>query len=198
MDYETFGEHQWPETGIFDFLAHLPDAVLKMPGYEFLTPSEVSQRHQAVATLDVPTYTSWADKERDTSAWLGNHLQDASAASVYALEKRALATKDEELIHLWSKLQTSDHFYYMATKWLEDGAVHKYFNPYSSPYDAFIYFANAVNELRWRLDELDRRKKDKKRLVRRTRRPKLVPQPTPLHRQPSVPGLPALEETAAL
>jgi alpha-amylase len=150
MDYETFGEHQWAETGIFDFLAHLPEKALSR-GFQFQTPAEVSAAYRPVATLDVPDYVSWADTERDTTAWLGNHMQNAATKACYALEQPLLATRDPALLHAWGKLQTSDHFYYMCTKFWADGDVHKYFSPYVSPYDAFVYYCNALNELRWRL-----------------------------------------------
>ncbi len=149
MDYETFGEHQWASTGIFEFLRHLPETIWRHPDYEFLTPSQVSKKFTPKAELDIHHPISWADMERDVSAWLGNSLQDSAIEFVYAMEKDVLATKDDTLIHAWRKLQTSDHFYYMCIKWFNDGDVHKYFNPYDSPYDAFIYFTNAVNQLRW-------------------------------------------------
>jgi alpha-amylase len=149
MDYETFGEHQWECSGIFEFLRHLPDAVLRHPDASFLTPTEVARRYRPIAELDVPNPVSWADSERDTSAWLGNPMQDAAAELTYSLEKEVLATRDEGLIHAWRKLQTSDHFYYMCTKFWADGDVHKYFSPYESPHDAFVYHANALNQLRW-------------------------------------------------
>jgi alpha-amylase len=149
MDYETFGEHQWEESGVFEFLRHLPAAVLKHPDFEFLTPSEVAAKFRPKAELDIEGLVSWADAERDVSAWLGNHLQDAAAAYIYRMEREVLSTKDENLIHAWRKLQTSDHFYYMCTKFFNDGDVHKYFSPYHSPYDAFIFFQNAANQLQW-------------------------------------------------
>lgn len=166
MDYETFGEHQWADSGIFDFLRHLPEAVLMRTNYQFATPFEVSRRLAPVAELSFPTPTSWADTERDVSAWLGNPMQDAAARHVFGLEQKVLATKDAALIHAWRKLQTSDHYYYMCTKWFADGDVHKYFNPFESPYDAFISHANALNQLRWQVETAKRP---------RSRRPTLAP-----------------------
>ncbi len=144
MDYETFGEHQWEETGIFDFLRNLPERILALPDFGFGTPSEVSRSLAPVAKLDVPDYVSWADVERDLTAWKGNHMQEDALNGVYSLEKPVMETHDTELIEAWRALQTSDHFYYMCTKWFADGDVHRYFNPYDSPYDAYINYQNVL------------------------------------------------------
>jgi len=144
MDYETFGEHQWEDSGIFNFLEHLPEAILRNPEYRFATPSQVASSLSPVARLDVPDFVSWADMERDLSAWRGNHLQDDALEAVFALEERVMATSNPDLISTWRSLQTSDHFYYMCTKWFSDGDVHKYFNPYNSPYDAYINYQNVL------------------------------------------------------
>jgi alpha-amylase len=151
MDYETFGEHQWEDTGIFEFLRALPAAILAHPDNSFVTPHEAVSRFEPRTELDVPNFMSWADIERDLSAWLSNPMQHDAAAKLYALEKEVLATEDHELIDTWRKLQTSDHFYYMCTKWWSDGDVHKYFSPYESPYEAFISFMNALNDLQLRV-----------------------------------------------
>ena len=150
MDYETFGEHQWEDTGIFEFLRHLPEEILKNPDNDFVTPSEAIDRYDEVSELDIPHFISWADVERDLSAWLSNSLQHNAIEKLYAMEEDILGTKDKKLIEDWRKMQTSDHFYYMCTKWFSDGDVHKYFNPYESPYDAFISFMNALNDLKLR------------------------------------------------
>lgn len=150
MDYETFGEHQWEDTGIFEFLRHLPGEILKHPDNDFVTPSEAIDRHKPVAELDVHNFVSWADIERDLSAWLSNPIQHDAIRKLYDLEKNVLGSKDKKLIEDWRKMQTSDHFYYMCTKWFQDGDVHKYFNPYDSPYEAFISFMNALSDLRIR------------------------------------------------
>ncbi len=142
MDYETFGEHQWADTGIFDFLRHLPQELLKHPDNDFKTPSEAIKTYNPVAELDIHNPISWADIERDTSAWDGNDMQD------------------KKLINDWRNLQTSDHFYYMCTKWFNDGDVHKYFNPYDNPYDAFITFMNILNDINFRLKENNTLKKE--------------------------------------
>lgn len=151
MDYETFGEHQWEDTGIFHFLEALPQELLKNPHNFFVTPSEAVERFEPSEEIDAPQFYSWADVERDLSAWLSNPLQHDAAKKIYELEKDVLATNDEELIHDWRKLLTSDHLYYMCTKWFADGDVHKYFNPYETPYDAFINYMNAVHDIKLRI-----------------------------------------------
>ncbi len=150
MDYETFGEHQWADTGIFDFMEHLPEAVLRHPRFRFRTPAEVVAEHDPVARLDVPHPVSWADAERDLTAWLGNGMQRAANDALYAMAarvRRAGAAGHEELERRWRRLTTSDHLYYMCTKWFSDGDVHKYFSPYQSPHDAFIAFMNVIDDL---------------------------------------------------
>jgi alpha-amylase len=146
MDYETFGEHQWAASGIFEFLKWLPAKVLADTNFEFLTPSEVARKHQVVAPIHVPHAISWADEERDLTAWLGNELQQEAFAKVYQVGEQVAATGCEALLRDWQALQNSDHFYYMSTKWFSDGDVHKYFNPYESPYDAFINFMNVLSD----------------------------------------------------
>ncbi|MBQ0123702.1 MAG: glycoside hydrolase family 57 protein [Bacteroidales bacterium] len=152
MDYETLGEHQKASTGIFEFIQALPDAVMRQ-GMDFCTPSEAADRYQPVAPLHVPYPISWADEERDTSAWLGNELQEEAYNKVYALEKSVLETKDDKLIKTYRMLQESDHFYYMCTKFFSDGSVHSYFNPYDTPYEAFINFMNVLSDFEIRVNE---------------------------------------------
>lgn len=147
MDYETFGEHQWEDTGIFEFLRHLPDEILKHPDNSFKTPSEVAAAYEAVDAVDVPHTISWADIERDLSAWLGNPMQRNACAELYRMEEAVKKTNDPDILRDWRWLQTSDHFYYMCTKWFADGDVHKYFNPYDSPYDSYINFMNVMAHL---------------------------------------------------
>jgi len=154
MDYETFGEHQWEDTGIFDFMRHLPQEVLNHPDNNFKTPSEVVQCYQPVGTVDVPHIISWADIERDLSAWVGNAMQSNAIHELYRLEKKIKQTADEKIISDWRKLQASDHFYYMCTKYFADGDVHKYFNPYNSPYDSYINFMNVLDNLHSRCSRL--------------------------------------------
>lgn len=159
MDYETFGEHQKAGSGIFEFMSALPGAVLSR-GLKFGTPSEVAAECQPVAPLHVPYPISWADEERDTSAWLGNELQEEAYEKIYAIEKDVLKTKDEKLINTYRKLQESDHFYYMCTKFFSDGSVHSYFNPYDSPYEAFINYMNVVSDFEIRVkDKINEKKK---------------------------------------
>ena len=146
MDYETFGEHQRSETGIFDFLRELPNRIFIDGTFEFLTPSEVVEKHQPISPIHTQYPISWADEERDLSAWLGNEMQDEAYSKIYSLAEKVLATADENIITTWRSLQTSDHFYYMCTKWFSDGDVHIYFNPYDTPYDAFINYMNIVSD----------------------------------------------------
>ncbi len=155
MDYETFGEHQWAETGIFDFLDALPEKIFDVnPGQnDFATPSECIDRYPPVGSYDAPHPISWADTERDLSAWLGNAMQENAANELYALEgpvKARHAAGDEYILEDWRKLTTSDHLYYMCTKYWADGDVHKYFSPYDSPYDAYINFMNVLDNIRAR------------------------------------------------
>jgi len=150
MDYETFGEHQWEDTGIFNFVRHLPEKILQHPDNNFKTPSEVAQSFPTVDVVDVPHIISWADTERDLSAWLGNAMQSSAIHELYRLERKVKSTNDEKVISDWRKLQASDHFYYMCTKYFADGDVHKYFNPYDSPYDSYINFMNVLDNLQSR------------------------------------------------
>ncbi|MHB1864671.1 MAG: glycoside hydrolase family 57 protein [Candidatus Saccharimonadales bacterium] len=151
MDYETFGEHQWQDTGIFDFLENIPKEWLKTEGHSFMTVSEVIDNFEAVDSIDVPDTITWADTERDLSAWLGNALQSSSINSLYALEEKILSTNDLALIDDWRRLQTSDHFYYMCTKWFNDGDIHAYFSPYKTPYEAYMNFMNSYHDIRYRI-----------------------------------------------
>ncbi|MCX5826749.1 MAG: glycoside hydrolase family 57 protein [Deltaproteobacteria bacterium] len=147
MDYETFGEHQWADTGIFRFLEKLPGGILKHRDFVFATPAEIAGTVESVDSIDAPELSSWADTERDLTAWLGNAMQQDAAGTLYGLEATVKACKDTILLDSWRKLQTSDHFYYMCTKWFADGDVHKYFNPYPSPYDAYINYMNILDDL---------------------------------------------------
>lgn len=151
MDFETFGEHQWEDKGIFEFMEHLPPEVLKHPDNCFLMPSEVIDKFPIRGSLDFPYHVSWADLERDISAWRGNKIQETALEKLYNLENEIKLSKDEKMLEDWRKLTTSDHFYYMCTKWFSDGDVHKYFNPYDSPYDSFIAFMNILQDLQLRI-----------------------------------------------
>jgi alpha-amylase len=151
MDYETFGEHQWEDTGIFNFLRQLPVEILRHPDNNFVTPSEAVEKYEARAELDFPDFVSWADTERDLSAWLSNAMQHDAIRKLYDLEEQVKRLENEDILNDWRRLTTSDHFYYMCTKWFSDGDVHKYFSPYESPYDAFINCMNALNDLKLRI-----------------------------------------------
>jgi len=151
MGYETFGEHHKKETGILNLLEKFPDELLKDSEFRFSTPREAAVNHQPVAKIDAPYPVSWADLERDITAWVGNPLQDASLEHLYKTEKMVLKTRDPRIIDTWRKLQTSDHFYYMCTKWSSDGAVHSYFSPFSSPEDAYVTYANVLNDFKLQL-----------------------------------------------
>jgi len=146
MDYETFGEHQWAETGIFDFMKDMPSRVFSNTDFKFATPKEIGSTLKPVSAIHVPTPISWADEERDLTAWLGNDMQDEAFDTLYDLKEKVKTCEDLQLQKDWLYLQTSDHFYYMCTKWFSDGDVHSYFNPYGTPYDAFINYMNVLSD----------------------------------------------------
>ncbi len=147
MDYETFGEHQWADTGILEFLSRMPEEVLRGEGHTFKTASELAAQEEPAGEFNCPYLISWADTERDLSAWLGNAMQSNALQELYSLEEAVKAKGDERLLSDWRRLQTADHFYYMCTKYLADGEVHRYFNPYESPYDSYINFMNVLDNL---------------------------------------------------
>ena len=153
MDYETFGEHQWEETGIFQFLEHLPEMIFRHPDFKFLTPSEVIDSFPIRGDYDAEEITSWADMERDLSAWRSNNIQHESLRRIFSLEKAVKIMDDAQLLDDWRKLTTSDHYYYMCTKYWSDGDVHKYFSPYETPLDGYMNFINALNDLELRIEE---------------------------------------------
>lgn len=151
MDYETFGEHQWEDTGIFGFFEQFVGDWLSVEGNTFHTVTGAAREHQSVGAISMPHTVTWADTERDLTAWLGNSMQHEAMRHLYALEEDIMRTGDLRLIADWRRLTTSDHPYYMCTKWFNDGDVHAYFSPYESPYDAFLYFINAMRDVRYRL-----------------------------------------------
>lgn len=151
MDYETFGEHQWHDTGIFDFFEHFAGKWLEDENHTFYTASEAIDNNEPVGEISMPHTVTWADSERDLTAWLGNSMQHEAMRHLYALENSVMRSDDLQLISDWRNLQTSDHAYYMCTKWFTDGDVHAYFSPYESPYDAFLYYMNAIRDIRFRL-----------------------------------------------
>ncbi len=154
MDYETFGEHQWEETGIFNFFVAFFWKALENPRNRFILPSALIAEVEPAGELDFWRLVSWADMERDLSAWNGNKMQQAALEKIYSLEDRVKEINDKLLFDEWRKLQTSDHFYYMCTKWFSDGDVHKYFNPYESPYESFIAFMNIYNDLEIKVNNM--------------------------------------------
>ncbi len=166
MDYETFGEHQAANTGIFDFMAALPKAALESGRLEFATVSETARKYQPVSVLHCPHTMSWADEERDVTAWLGNELQNEAFAKIYGLKDKIHALKNPDFTYVWNFMQTSDHFYYMATKWLSDGDVHSYFNPYDSSYDAFINYMNVLSDFEIEVDKALAAKKQTRKVAK--------------------------------
>ena len=159
MDYETFGEHQGAECGIFDFMRAFTDLVAKDPELEFVTPSKAATKHHSVGEISVPEAISWADEERDLSAWLGNELQQDAFHKLYELEEKLSLADDEALWTDYGHLQESDHFYYMCTKFFSDGEIHSRFNPYATPYEAFINYMNVLSDFSIRLDNAIAEKK---------------------------------------
>ena len=151
MDYETFGEHHWDDTGIFDFLDHLPGEVFKHNNLDFVTVTEAVERYEPVGEIDVPWAISWADEDRDVSTWLGNDMQRACFNELKNIGRKIKEKKDKNLLDVWRRLQTSDHLYYVSTKGLQDGDVHAYFSPYSDPYDGFINYMNILQDLKQKL-----------------------------------------------
>ena len=165
MDYETFGEHQKATTGIFDFMKALPKAVLKKGDICFSTVSEAAKASQPVGVLHCPHVMSWADEERDVTAWLGNELQNEAFSKLYALKDKVKSLKNADFDYVWNFMQTSDHFYYMATKWLSDGDVHSYFNPYGSSYEAFINYMNVLSDFEIEVEKALATKKSRKKVT---------------------------------
>lgn len=153
LDYETFGEHQWKSTGIFDFMEQLPETILKETAFKFETPSQIIKKLQPAAVANVPYPISWADEERDLTAWLGNQMQNEAFHKLYALTPKIAKIKNAEILQDWYYLQNSDHFYYMSTKWFTDGQVHAYFNPYKDPYEAFINYMNILSDFSQRVHQ---------------------------------------------
>jgi alpha-amylase len=166
MDYETFGEHQKEETGIFDFLRELPSEILKNPENEFITPTEAILKYKKRDRIDIPYLISWADKERDLSAWLGNKMQKEAIREVFELEEKVKQTKNKEIIQAWRHFTTSDHYYYMSTKKSEEGIIHNYFSIYESPYDAYVYFMNSLNDLIVRIKLFEERQNTQRDMLK--------------------------------
>jgi alpha-amylase len=156
MDFETLGEHQWKETGIFEFFEKWVDIRLSRPGARFVTPSQAIAALPAREHLSAPRLLSWADEERDVSAWQGNELQRDALGRLFRLEARVAASGSAGLARDFRRLTTSDLYYYMGTKTASDGQVHAYFSPYDSPYDAYMAFMHVVSDLEGRLSAAPR------------------------------------------
>ena len=153
MNYETLGEQQRRETGIFDFFSSFPQTLFNQSNFRFALPRELTNALQPVAPVSVTYPVSWADEEKDLTAWLGNELQDEAFGKLYGIEKEVMLHKQPDILRDWERLQTSDHFYYMCTKWFSDGEVHRYFNPYPSPYEAFINYMNVLSDFIIRVED---------------------------------------------
>src|SRR3989344_1811487 len=149
MDYETFGEHQWEDTGIFNFFEDFINRALGR-GYKFINFKDINKLLKPCDRIDCPFIVSWADIERDTSAWTENPMQQDVLHKIYDLEEELLSSCEDSLIKDWRYLQISDHFYYMCTKWFNDGDVHAYFSPYKSPYEAYNNYNNVLIDLKQR------------------------------------------------
>ena len=147
MDYETFGEHHKSRSGIFRFLEQLITAVARSTRFRFMNPTEAAKRLKQNGKLSIEKTISWADQAKDISAWLGNDLQRDAFDSMLKLYPAVMNSLDMKLINAYNHLQTSDHFYYMSTKKNEDGSVHQYFSPYSSPYEAYMNYMNVLADL---------------------------------------------------
>ena len=155
MDFETYGEHQWEDTGIFTFFERFIDSWLKEYDNHFVTVSEACEIEEAQDEISMPEAVTWADTERDLSAWMSNEMQQEAMGTLYRLRSAILATGDEKLLEDFRRLTTSDHAYYMCTKYWNDGDVHAYFSAYDSPFDAFMYFMNILRDLEWRVEAHD-------------------------------------------
>lgn len=152
IDYETFGECQNKDTGIFEFMEYLADYAIKDNDLQFGTPQEIIKEYQPVATLHVPYPISWTDEERDTTAWFGNEMQNEAISKLYAKKDAIHKLNDKDLNHIWDFMQSSNHFYYMSTKWFSDGSIGNV-NPYGSPYEAFINYMNILSDFIRQIDE---------------------------------------------
>lgn len=152
IDYETFGEYQNKDTGIFEFMEYLADYAIKDNDLQFGTPQEIIKEYQPVATLHVPYPISWTDEERDTTAWFGNEMQNEAISKLYAKKDTIHKLNDKDLNHIWDFMQSSNHFYYMSTKWFSDGSIGNV-NPYGSPYEAFINYMNILSDFIRQIDE---------------------------------------------
>jgi len=148
MDYETFGEHHWEDTGIFEFLKHVWGEINKYSHLELATPTQLVNGLEPKGEIDCPEIISWADMERDTTAWLGNEMQLSAWEELKKIEKDVKELNDPEILRVWRHLQNSDHLYYCCTKSLSDQDVHNYFSHYESPFEAYINYMNIIEDLK--------------------------------------------------
>lgn len=159
MDFETFGEHQWADTGIFEFFEAFVAKWLGEYDNKFVTVSEACALEEPADEVSMPSTVTWADTERDLSAWMSNEMQKEACATLYGVRKAILALPDsaarERLMTDFRRLSTSDHAYYMCTKYWNDGDVHAYFSAYDSPFDAFMYYMNVLRDMEWRIGKLE-------------------------------------------
>ncbi len=184
MDYETFGERQWEDTGIFDFMKSFAKEVVEDDDLQFNTPSQIAEQYAPVSSVKVKYPISWADEEKDLTAWLGNELQDEAFGKLYQLENVIEHCNDTHIIDDWKNLQTSNHFYYMCTKLFSDGNVHNYFAPYESPYEAFINYMNVLSDFILRVEKIEQQqggkvsgKKGQAKVVTKKRKPNMSTKP---------------------
>lgn len=180
MDYESFGEHQWEDTGIFEFLRALPETLMRHPDTSFKTATETVESYDVAGEYDVPDVLTWADTDRDLTAWTGNDIQRDAIKATYDMESDVIGTNDDSIIETWRKLQTSDHFYYMCTKWSNDGDVHAYFSPYKSPYEAYIAFMNALSDLQLRVSHAKKEREEAVKAIHSSVAVEEVHEPQPL------------------
>ena len=151
MNYETFGELQPQQSGIFEFMKALPQFAAER-NVQFWSPSEVISKLKPVSEMSVPSPISWADEARDTSAWLGNTLQQEAVKKLYSIGERVRLCQDKRIKQDWNYLQASDHFFYMSTKHNSDGNVHSHYSPYDSPYTAFTNYMNVLSDFMIRVE----------------------------------------------
>lgn len=154
LSYEAIGDRQAKETGIFDFIESLLVKIVKHPALKLATPSEMIEELQPISRVSVPNPISWADEERDLTAWLGNSMQKEAFGKLYKLSAQIRKCTDEDLLKDWNYLQVSDHFYYMSTKFFSDGKDHSYFNPFDSPFEAFVNYMNVLSDFKIRINSL--------------------------------------------
>ena len=153
MDFETFGEHQWKDTGIFDFMNNFIDAWLGEYDNKFVTVSEAADIEPPQGEISMPEIVTWADSERDLSAWASNSMQNSAMRSLYQIRDAIYSTGDNAIVSDWRRLTTSDHTYSMCTNYWNDGDVHAYFSAYASPYESFMYYMNIIRDLKYRINK---------------------------------------------